>query len=118
MRWTPTLVQRILYGRLVMGPYLPSLKGSGRWAPILKVVYDGVIVRVEGFRIRGPHQRTIESTWDCWALLCRSSHLFVSSFSVSQRVQLDCHSGIRSQNVPYIAPEPQFHNGNLTGPCG
>ena len=39
-----------------MGPGpLPSAKGSELWAPILKEVYNGVLVGQLGFRIRGPY---------------------------------------------------------------
>ena len=38
-----------------MGYYdsVPSLKGSELWAPVLKVVYHGVIMALYGFRIGG-----------------------------------------------------------------
>ena len=44
-----------------IGP-LPSLKASELWDPGLDVVYDGVTVGLQGFRIGGPCQETIGST--------------------------------------------------------
>ena len=46
-----------------------GLAGSELWAPILKVGYDGIIMGSEGFRIRGPYERTIGSTLDLHRIL-------------------------------------------------
>ena len=47
-------VQDFLWAPSV-GP-LPSLKGSEPWAPGLKVVYAGVRMALQAFRIKGPYQ--------------------------------------------------------------
>ena len=39
---------------LQYGP-LPSFKGSEPWAPVLKVVSNGVVRGLKGFRIRSPY---------------------------------------------------------------
>ena len=45
-----------------MGPHL--LKGIRTLAPVLEVVYNGVMMSLEGFRIRGPYWGTTGSTLD------------------------------------------------------
>ena len=47
------ILQETSYGPLVWA--LSFLKGSELWATILKVVYNGVIVGLQGFRIRCPY---------------------------------------------------------------
>ena len=51
------------YGLLVWAR-IPSLKGSELRAPALEVVYNGVIMGLYGFQIRGPYWGTIGSTSD------------------------------------------------------
>ena len=43
------------------GP-LPSLKGSEPLAHVLKVVYNGIMMVLQGFRIRGPYHTIPYST--------------------------------------------------------
>ena len=48
-----------------MGPWceaLASLKRSELWAPSLKVVYNGGIKGLSGFRIRGPYEDSMRPT--------------------------------------------------------
>ena len=59
-----SLIQWVfLLGPLVYA-CIASLKGSELWAPMLKVVHDGVITVLHGFRLRGPCKGTIGSTSD------------------------------------------------------
>ena len=46
------------------GP-LASSKGSELWAPILKVVCNGVIMVLQGFRVWGPYQEITFGFMDC-----------------------------------------------------
>ena len=42
---------------------LSFLQGlSEPWAPVLKVLYNGVVMGLQGFRIRGPYQGTMAAT--------------------------------------------------------
>ena len=47
---------------------LPSLQGSELWAPVLNVVYNVVIMGLQGFQIRGIYQKSIGSTVDTCAV--------------------------------------------------
>ena len=38
-----------------LGPFLSS-KASEVWALVLCLVHDGAMIRLQGFRIRGPYQ--------------------------------------------------------------
>ena len=49
------------------GP-LASLKGSQLWAPVLEVVFNGMIMGLQGFKIRGPYQGSIGSAFDSWGV--------------------------------------------------
>ena len=46
----------------------------------------------------------------------QSTHQLMSHLSF-QRLQLECQYGIRPEKtIPYVAFEPYFRNGTLTGP--
>ena len=55
-----------------------SLSGYELRAPVLKVVYSGVIMALQGFSIRGPYQGTIGSVLDIGASII--AHVMVRYF--------------------------------------
>ena len=68
-------VQRDFLWAASMDLYL-LLNGPDAWVPALYVLYNGVMMRLVGFRIRGPHKGTLKSRikpdGSCWLVIARN----------------------------------------------
>ena len=81
----PNFVPKLLSKGSPISPWsgsLASLKGSELWAPVLKVVSNGIIMRLYGFRTRGPY----------YTLLCHSVCHTIVYHAIVYHAKLGTHT--------------------------